>query len=238
MSAGSWHWVQHLAEGIFAAEREITTRAAKPYAWHFKMMMSSAPINSVAVWHDLQFSGCLVSEFGLVIGTPTTHQRNRHCINRGFCTIIDQPLGRCVLCSTTLMAELEAGSCLYQTCTRNAEETLEISAQITRPSTPPRRAGRTDWCRFDGATPIHPGTPTRTSSSESGPIEPISSRDCQRRPSNCTRSSSHRHATSLLSISVREASFNTEGRASDPSGLVSRSWPITGGRPSGAAPAC
>jgi hypothetical protein len=77
-------------------------------------MLSSAPVKPVAVWHDLSFSGYLVSEIGPITGTPIADLSHHHCTDRDFCTVMHHSLGRCVLFSTALLAELDAGSCRYQ----------------------------------------------------------------------------------------------------------------------------
>jgi hypothetical protein len=77
-------------------------------------MLSQTSVMPVAVWHDLGFSGYLVSDFGRVTGTPTADLHPRHCEDQGACTMVEQPLGRCLLFSTSLLAELEAGSRMYQ----------------------------------------------------------------------------------------------------------------------------
>jgi hypothetical protein len=75
-------------------------------------MLASASVRPVAVWHDLGFSGYLVSDLGKVSGTPTADLHHRHCAGHS-CVAIDQPLGSCVLFSTELLAELDAGSQQY-----------------------------------------------------------------------------------------------------------------------------
>jgi hypothetical protein len=93
-------------------------------------MLPSAPATPVAIWHDLNFSGYLVSEIGPITGTPTADLHSRHCTNRDFCTVIHHPFGRCLLFSIALLDELDAGSCRYHNlrASRHTAHVVELHA--------------------------------------------------------------------------------------------------------------
>jgi hypothetical protein len=91
---------QHLVHAVARIERKI--------------VLPNTSEMPVAVWHDLSASGYLVSDLGQITGTPTADlHHHRDCPGRS-CAVLDQPLGRCLLFSTGLLAELDTGSGRYQ----------------------------------------------------------------------------------------------------------------------------
>lgn len=77
-------------------------------------MLSSTSARPVAIWHDLAFSGYLVSDVGPITGTPIAERHYGHCRARESCAVIAEPLGGCLLFSTAALAELDAGLRRYQ----------------------------------------------------------------------------------------------------------------------------
>src|SRR3954451_6325291 len=77
-------------------------------------MLSRASARSVAVWHDLDFGGCLMSELAPVTGTPGAERHRGHCPGRESCAMISETLGQCPIFSVALLADLEAGLGRYQ----------------------------------------------------------------------------------------------------------------------------
>lgn len=76
-------------------------------------MPRGAPNKPVAIWHDLAFAGYLTSEHGPITDAATADLHHRHCPSRSSCAVLRRSLGRCLLLSAKLLAELADGSGRY-----------------------------------------------------------------------------------------------------------------------------
>lgn len=134
-------------------------------------MAVDAFLAPIAVWHDLGFfSGYLVSDLGRVDGTPNADLRHHHCVGRKSCSVIDEPLGRCMLFSTTLLQELGAGIGTYQNLhASRRRDLIDLSVDHAGSS-----HAATRWTYrllpLRWRTIDHRNTSTPTCSSASGPI--------------------------------------------------------------------
>jgi hypothetical protein len=67
----------------------------------------------VAVWHDLESAGYLVSDLGMIDGTPVSEIHCGHCPGRDHCVSVREPLRRCLLFSSALLPNLDEESGLF-----------------------------------------------------------------------------------------------------------------------------
>jgi hypothetical protein len=66
---------------------------------------TSGTTNGVAIWHGSS-SSLLMSELGLIEGTVALSAVAHHCVARPLCIRIQRPLGRRLILSRTLIADL------------------------------------------------------------------------------------------------------------------------------------